>query len=181
MSQLERVSEKKEKTSPPQYSDEFSSKKSPPSGVKVGESNSISSSNSLQSYDAITDPSVGSPVLHSEKPFFESFTESSAFPSVTSSLLPLFLLMLSLVAFALWVSKRVKRRVFSWKTGQPLAVLNCIKVGPKEQIALVRADQKFLVVGITSHSVRLLTELPSLQQKLSDREGFEKDEMSTSD
>ena len=34
-----------------------------------------------------------------------------------------------------------------------------LAVGPRERIALVRADRKWLVVGITAHSITTLAEL----------------------
>lgn len=70
------------------------------------------------------------------------------------------LLMLALIAglgLAAWLLRRSP--IGPASRGGALAVFGAVPVGARERIALVRADQTWLVVGITSQTITLLAEL----------------------
>lgn len=68
------------------------------------------------------------------------------------------LLVLASIPLALWALRR--NRTFGPRGGaRVFSVEGGILLGARERIALVRADDKWLVVGITSQSINLLTEL----------------------
>ena len=73
-----------------------------------------------------------------------------------SSLLVL-LLVLASIPLALWALRR--QRAFGPRGAQIFSVEGGLLLGTRERIALVRADTRWLVVGITPQSITLLTEL----------------------
>ncbi|MBN9426231.1 MAG: flagellar biosynthetic protein FliO [Burkholderiales bacterium] len=79
---------------------------------------------------------------------------------MSQSLLPsllVFLAVLAAIPLAAWLLKR--SHAIRLGAGGPLAVVSAVAVGARERIALVRADDKWLVVGITGQSINLLTQL----------------------
>lgn len=76
--------------------------------------------------------------------------------SIWSSLL-VFILILAAIPFSAWVLRR--SQTVRTGSGGSLGVVGAIAVGARERIAIVRADNKWLVVGVTAHSITLLSEL----------------------
>ncbi|GMV01748.1 MAG: hypothetical protein AMXMBFR52_14040 [Burkholderiales bacterium] len=79
-------------------------------------------------------------------------------PSAWPSLL-VFVLVLAAIPATAWLLRRGQ-----WATARgnaSLAVAAAVTVGARERIALVRAERKWLVVGITPQAITLLTELDS--------------------
>ncbi len=68
-----------------------------------------------------------------------------------------FILVLAAIPVAALLLRRAQAVRFG--SGGPLAVASAVSVGTRERIALVRADHKWLVVGITPNSMTLLAEL----------------------
>ncbi|MCC7059888.1 MAG: flagellar biosynthetic protein FliO [Burkholderiaceae bacterium] len=77
-------------------------------------------------------------------------------PSIWSSLL-VFVLVLGAIPLTAWLMRRGQS--IGARTGGPIGVVSAVAVGTRERIALVRADRKWLVVGITTQAITLLTEL----------------------
>ena len=77
-------------------------------------------------------------------------------PSLWPSLFA-FVLVLAAIPVAAWLLRRAQSVRFG--AGGPLSVASAVSVGTRERIALVRADSKWLVVGITPNSINLLVEL----------------------
>jgi flagellar protein FliO/FliZ len=77
---------------------------------------------------------------------------SSLWPSLL-----VFILVLAAIPAAAWLLRRAQAVRFG--AGGPLQVASAVSVGTRERIALVRAHDKWLVVGITPNSITLLTEL----------------------
>ncbi len=77
--------------------------------------------------------------------------------SIWPSLLAL-VFVLVLIPASLWLV-RAMRQMTPAASG-PLAILHRQVLGPREQIAIVRAGSKMLVVGITAQSIQTLCELP---------------------
>lgn len=77
---------------------------------------------------------------------------SSLWPSLLA-----FILVMAAIPVAAWLLRRAQTVRFG--AGGPLGVASAVSVGTRERIALVRADRKWLVVGITPNSITLLTEL----------------------
>ena len=80
---------------------------------------------------------------------------------MTASMLPsliAFAAVLLMIPAALWLARRAQgMRQGSGSTA--LAVVGGITVGPRERIAVVRAAEQYLVVGITGQSMTLLATL----------------------
>lgn len=77
---------------------------------------------------------------------------SQAWPSLVA--LALIVVMLPAAA---WLLRRTARPGASG--GAALGVAAAVAVGARERIVLLRADRKWLVVGITAHSITALAEL----------------------
>ena len=76
--------------------------------------------------------------------------------SIWSSL-AVFVLILAAIPLSAWLLRRSQGL-----RGGPAAALNvhcAVAVGTRERIAIVRADRKWLVVGVTTQSISLLAEL----------------------
>jgi flagellar protein FliO/FliZ len=76
----------------------------------------------------------------------------SVWPSVL-----VFLLVIAAIPATAWLLRRGQS--FGARGNASLGIAGAVAVGPRERIALVRADGKWLVVGITPQSITLLTEL----------------------
>ncbi|MGD9945766.1 MAG: flagellar biosynthetic protein FliO [Burkholderiaceae bacterium] len=79
---------------------------------------------------------------------------------MSQSLLPsllVFIAVLAAIPLAAWLLKR--SHAIRLGSGGPLAVVSAVAVGARERIALVRADDQWLVVGITGQSINLLARL----------------------
>lgn len=76
--------------------------------------------------------------------------------SLWSSLL-VFLLILAAIPATAWLLRRSQS--MRPGGGTALDVISAVAVGSRERIAIVRAGQSFLVVGITPQSIALLAEL----------------------
>ena len=76
----------------------------------------------------------------------------SVWPSVL-----VFLLVIAAIPATAWLLRRGQS--FGARGNASLGVAGAVAVGPRERIALVRAEGKWLVVGITPQSITLLTEL----------------------
>jgi flagellar protein FliO/FliZ len=76
--------------------------------------------------------------------------------SVWPSML-VFLLVIAAIPATAWLLRRGQS--LGARGNASLAIAGAVAVGPRERIALVRADAKWLVVGITPQSITLLTEL----------------------
>ena len=76
--------------------------------------------------------------------------------SIWPSLLALFFVLV-LIPLSLWLIRSVRQLQPAQKG--PLVVLHRNVVGPREQLAIVRAGNKTLLVGITSQSIQTLCEL----------------------
>jgi len=76
--------------------------------------------------------------------------------SVWPSLL-VFVLVLAAIPATAWLLRRGQSAAARGNAG--LAIAGAIAVGTRERIALVRADRKWLVIGITPQTITLLTEL----------------------
>ncbi|MDT3677611.1 MAG: flagellar biosynthetic protein FliO [Burkholderiaceae bacterium] len=66
-------------------------------------------------------------------------------------------LILGALPLAAWLMRRAPGGLAA--RGSALAIVAAVPVGARERIALVRADRKWLVVGITGHSITTLVEL----------------------
>ena len=75
----------------------------------------------------------------------------SAWPSLL-----VFVLILAAIPASVWLVRRGQSGV---RGSAGLEIAGALAVGARERIALVRADRKWLVVGITPQSITLLTEL----------------------
>ncbi len=79
---------------------------------------------------------------------------------MTPSLLPslvAFVAVIAMIPVALWVMKRAQS-LRPGATG-PLAIVAGLSVGPRDRIAVVRAADRYLVVGITPAQMTLLATL----------------------
>ncbi len=77
-------------------------------------------------------------------------------PSIWPSVL-VFLLVLAAIPATAWLLRRGQS--LGARGNTVLGVSGAVAVGPRERIALVRADAKWLVVGITPQAITLLAEL----------------------
>lgn len=62
------------------------------------------------------------------------------------------------IPLVLWLVKRLSQWPGSAEQG-PLSIPASITVGPRERIAVLKAGERTLLVGITAQSIQLLTEL----------------------
>ncbi|MFO1301957.1 MAG: flagellar biosynthetic protein FliO [Burkholderiaceae bacterium] len=76
--------------------------------------------------------------------------------SVWPSML-VFLLVIAAIPATVWLLRRGQS--LGARGNASLGIAGAVAVGPRERIALVRADGKWLVVGITPQAITLLTEL----------------------
>jgi flagellar protein FliO/FliZ len=76
--------------------------------------------------------------------------------SIWSSLL-VFILILAAIPASAWLLRR--GQALRTGPGAALDVVGAVAVGTRERIAIVRASQTWLVVGITPHAITLLAEL----------------------
>ena len=83
---------------------------------------------------------------------------SSILPSLMS-----FVAVIVMIPVALWLFKRT-RALRSGADG-PLSIVAALGVGPRERIAVVRAGDRTLLLGITAQSVNLLCELDGWPDK----------------
>jgi flagellar protein FliO/FliZ len=67
-----------------------------------------------------------------------------------------FVLLLAAIPATAWLMRRGQSAV---RGNAGLEIAGAIAVGARERIALVRADRKWLVVGITPQSITMLAEL----------------------
>ncbi len=77
-------------------------------------------------------------------------------PSIWPSML-VFLLVIAAIPATAWLLRRGQS--IGARGNASLGVAGAVAVGPRERIALVRADARWLVVGITPQSITLLAEL----------------------
>ncbi|MGE0801598.1 MAG: flagellar biosynthetic protein FliO [Lautropia sp.] len=79
---------------------------------------------------------------------------------MTSALASFAVLVLVILAIplVLWLVKRLSQLPGS--NQGPLAVAASLSVGPRERIAVVRVEDRWLLVGITAGSINTLAELP---------------------
>ncbi|HMM51121.1 MAG: flagellar biosynthetic protein FliO [Burkholderiales bacterium] len=68
-----------------------------------------------------------------------------------------FLLVIAAIPATAWLLRRGQSLGVRGNAG--LGIAGALAVGPRERIALVRADARWLVVGITAQSITLLAEL----------------------
>ncbi|MFA7666343.1 MAG: flagellar biosynthetic protein FliO [Burkholderiaceae bacterium] len=73
-----------------------------------------------------------------------------------SSLL-IFVLILAAIPASAWLLRR--SQALRIGAGASLDVVGAVAVGTRERIAIVRADRKWLVVGVTPQTITLLAEL----------------------
>lgn len=73
------------------------------------------------------------------------------------------LLVVLSIPLVLWLVRRLSQ----WpgnRTGGMLSMPATLPVGPREQIAIVKAGERVLLVGITSQQIQLLAELDGLPE-----------------
>jgi flagellar protein FliO/FliZ len=67
------------------------------------------------------------------------------------------ILVIAAIPLVLWLVKRISQLP---ATGSgPLAIAASVSVGPRERIAVIRVDERWLLVGITAGSINTLAEL----------------------
>ena len=82
--------------------------------------------------------------------------------SIWSSL-AVFVLILAAIPLSAWLLRRSQ----GLRSGAAALNVHCaVAVGTRERIAIVRADRKWLVVGVTSQSISLLAELDEAPAEL---------------
>ncbi len=69
------------------------------------------------------------------------------------------LLVIAAIPLLLWLVKRISQLPAA--NSGPLTLAASIAVGPRERIAVVKVDEKWLLVGITAGSINTLAELTS--------------------
>ncbi len=76
------------------------------------------------------------------------------------------LFVLAFILFLAWVLKRMK--IPSFGNQQGLSVVRQIAVGSKERIMIVQAGEEQFLVGVTAHSIQLISKLdkPLSQEEL---------------
>ena len=67
------------------------------------------------------------------------------------------LLVVAAIPLVLWMVKRLSE--IPGQNAGPLAVSASLTVGPRERIAVIRIEERWLVVGITAGSINTLAEL----------------------
>jgi flagellar protein FliO/FliZ len=67
------------------------------------------------------------------------------------------LLVIAAIPLLLWLVKRISQLPAA--NSGPLTLAASIAVGPRERIAVVKVDEKWLLVGITAGSINTLAEL----------------------
>ena len=83
--------------------------------------------------------------------------------SIWSSL-AVFVLILAAIPLSAWLLRRSQG--LRGGSAASLDVHCAVAVGTRERIAIVRADRKWLVVGVTPHSINLLAELDEAPAEL---------------
>ena len=68
------------------------------------------------------------------------------------------LLVVLSIPLVLWLVKRLSQLPAGRANGM-LSIAATLSVGPREQIAVVKVGERAMLVGITSQSIQLLTEL----------------------
>jgi flagellar protein FliO/FliZ len=74
------------------------------------------------------------------------------------------LLVIAAIPLVLWLVKRVSQLPAGG--GGPLTLAASLAVGPRERIAVIKVEERWLLVGITAGSINTLAELdaaPNLQ------------------
>lgn len=71
------------------------------------------------------------------------------------------------IPLVLWLVKRLSQWPGNTAAG-PLSMPASIMVGPRERIAVLKAGERTLLVGITAQSIQLLTELDGASIELPD-------------
>ena len=69
------------------------------------------------------------------------------------------LLVIAAIPLVLWLVKRISQLPASG--GGPLSLAASLAVGPRERIAVVKVEDRWLVIGITAGSINTLAELSS--------------------
>ncbi len=69
------------------------------------------------------------------------------------------LLVIAAIPFVLWMVKRLSQ--LPGASSGPLTLAASLSVGPRERIAVVKVEDRWLLVGITAGSISMLAELPS--------------------
>jgi flagellar protein FliO/FliZ len=69
------------------------------------------------------------------------------------------LLVIAAIPMVLWLVKRVSQ--LPGNGGGPLTIAASVSVGPRERIAVIRVEERWLLVGITAGSINTLAELAS--------------------
>jgi len=72
------------------------------------------------------------------------------------------LLVIAAIPMVLWLVKRISQLPAAG--GGPLSVAASVSVGPRERIAVVKVEERWLVVGITAGSINTLAELAAAPQ-----------------
>jgi flagellar protein FliO/FliZ len=80
-------------------------------------------------------------------------------PSQWLSMITSFILVIGLLVGTLWVLRRMSGRSLRTAGGR-LAIVESLWLGPRQRLALVRIDERELLVAITQQQVTLLTVLP---------------------
>ena len=68
-------------------------------------------------------------------------------------------LVIAAIPLVLWLVKRISQLPATG--GGPLSVAASVAVGPRERIAVIKVEERWLVVGITAGSINTLAELAS--------------------
>jgi flagellar protein FliO/FliZ len=66
-----------------------------------------------------------------------------------------FIALIAAIPAVLWVLKRAQTRMVSAQSH--LRTIGVLPMGPRERIALIELDDKWVLVGITTHSIQTLT------------------------
>lgn len=81
------------------------------------------------------------------------------------------LFVIAFILFLAWLLKRMQ--VPSMANQQGLAIVRQIPVGTKERIAIVQAGEEQFLVGITTHSIQLISKLEQpLTQEMLEKNSF---------
>jgi flagellar protein FliO/FliZ len=82
------------------------------------------------------------------------------------SLIASFVLVIALLAATLWVLKRIGLSGLRAQSGKRIVIVDSVWLGNRQRVALIRVDEREILVGSSAQAITLLADLGSPEPKL---------------
>lgn len=81
------------------------------------------------------------------------------FASLIKMLSSLLLVLALILGISFGVKRFLRSRFSQWKSAPLVQVLSTAYLGPKKEVSVISVGEQYLVLGVTSHQISLLTRL----------------------